>query len=178
MVEIPENCLFFACGNPKLEEEIQRCKQLCWRYNQLSPNDRQGQQDILSKLLGKMGKDAVFMPPFWCDYGYRISVGDAFYANHNLVITDGAKVTFGNHVFIAPNCCFTTAEHAIDPDQRRAGMEVVMKKASVTFDFSSWHSSVIASAAAMWELLRYFTSQRIFWRGSSTTTSSRSILCA
>lgn len=92
MVEIPENCLFFACGNPKLEEEIQRCKQLCWRYNQLSPNDRQGQLDILSKLLGKMGKDAVFMPPFWCDYGYRISVGDAFYANHNLVITDGAPV--------------------------------------------------------------------------------------
>ena len=135
MVEIPENCLFFACGNPKLEEEIQRCKQLCWHYTRLSPNDRQGQLDILSKLLGKMGKDAVFMPPFWCDYGYRISVGDAFYANHNLVITDGAKVTFGDHVFIAPNCCFTTAEHAIDPDQRRAGMEVAK---SITVGNDVW----------------------------------------
>ena len=47
-----------------------------------------------------------------------------FYANHNLIITDGAPVTFGDHVFVAPNCCFTTAEHAVDPEQRKAGMEV------------------------------------------------------
>ena len=64
------------------------------------------------------------MPPFWCDYGYHISVGDYFYGNHNLIITDGAPVTFGDHVFVAPNCCFTTAEHAIDPEQRKAGIEV------------------------------------------------------
>ena len=41
-----------------------------------------------------------------------------------MIITDGAKVTFGDHVFIAPNCCFTTAEHALDPEMRKAGMEV------------------------------------------------------
>lgn len=124
MVDIPVNCLFWACGNPQLEEDTRRCKEECYRYNQLSPNDREGQLAILSRLLGSMGKDATFMPPFWCDYGYRIHVGDSFYANHNLVITDGAKVAFGDNVFVAPNCCFTTAEHALDPDQRRAGMEV------------------------------------------------------
>ena len=41
-----------------------------------------------------------------------------------MIITDGAKVTFGDNVFIAPNCCFTTAEHAIDPEQRKAGIEI------------------------------------------------------
>ena len=61
---------------------------------------------------------------FWCDYGYNISVGNAFYSNHHLIITDGANVSFGNNVFIGPNCCFTTAEHAIDPEQRKAGMEI------------------------------------------------------
>ena len=66
----------------------------------------------------------TFVPPFWYDYGYHISVGDYFYANHNLVITDGAEVIFGDNVFIAPNCCFSTAEHAIDPEQRKAGMEM------------------------------------------------------
>lgn len=71
-----------------------------------------------------MGKDTVITPPFWCDYGYNISVGDNFYSNHNLVITDGAEVTFGDNVFIAPNCCFTTAEHAIDPEMRKAGTEI------------------------------------------------------
>lgn len=51
-------------------------------------------------------------------------MGDFFYSNHNLVIQDGANVRFGDHVFVGPNCCFTTAEHAIDPDMRLAGVEI------------------------------------------------------
>lgn len=122
--EVPVNCLFQGCYNPALEEEIRRAKDKCYRYNQLHPNDCEAQREILAALLGGMGKEAVIMPPFWCDYGYNITVGDFFYANHNLVITDGARVTLGDHVFIAPNCCITTAEHAIDPEQRKAGMEI------------------------------------------------------
>ncbi len=123
-VKVPINCLFQACYNTELEAEIEKCKEKCYRYNQLSPNDRDGQRKILGELLGKAGENATFMPSFWCDYGYNIFVGDNFYANHNLVITDGAKVSFGDNVFIAPNCCITTAEHAIDPEQRKAGMEI------------------------------------------------------
>lgn len=122
--KIPVNCLFQACYNPELEALISKCKEKCYQYNQLSPNDREAQQQILTGLLGKMGKDVMITPPFWCDYGTHISIGDFFYSNHNLIITDGAEVSFGNHVFIAPNCCFTTAEHAIDPEQRKAGMEI------------------------------------------------------
>lgn len=121
---VPLDCLFQGCYNPVLEEQIRRCKDACYRYNQLNPNDMKGQMKILSGLLGKMGEPVVITPPFWCDYGYNIAVGDYFYSNHNLVITDGAQVTFGSYVFIAPNCCFTTAEHAIDPEQRKAGLEV------------------------------------------------------
>lgn len=122
--KVPLNCLFQGCYNPAFEAEIRKCKDKCWKFNQLSPNDREGQQAILAELIGTMGEEAVFTPPFWCDYGYNITVGDWFYANHNLVIQDGAKVTFGNHVFIGPNCCFTTAEHPTDPDQRKSGLEI------------------------------------------------------
>ncbi len=121
---VPVNCLFQGCYNPEYEAEIRKCKDKCHAYNQLNPNDRETQSRMLAELLGKMGRDVIFTPPFWCDYGYNISVGDFFYSNHNLVITDGAKVTFGDHVFIGPNCCFTTAEHAIDPEQRKAGLEI------------------------------------------------------
>lgn len=121
---VPVNCLFQGCYNPEYEAEIRKCKDKCHAYNQLNPNDRETQSRILAELLGKMGREVIFTPPFWCDYGYNISVGDFFYSNHNLVITDGAKVTFGDHVFIGPNCCFTTAEHAIDPEQRKAGLEI------------------------------------------------------
>ncbi|MBE6408838.1 MAG: sugar O-acetyltransferase [Lentisphaerae bacterium] len=121
---VPLNCLFQGCYNPEYEQRIREGKDKCFAYNKLNPNDREAQQEILQTLLGSMGKDVIITPPFWCDYGYNIHVGDFFYSNHNLVITDGAEVTFGDHVFIAPNCCFTTAEHPIDPEQRKKGLEI------------------------------------------------------
>lgn len=122
--EVPINCFFQGCYNPAFEAEIEKCKNKCYAYNQLNPNDRESQQKILKELLGKMNENTIITPPFWCDYGYNIFVGDYFYSNHNLIITDGAKVTFGDNVFIAPNCCFTTAEHALDPEMRKAGIEI------------------------------------------------------
>ena len=122
--EVPVNCLFQGCYNPAYEARIREGKALCHQYNQLCPNDLEEQRAILAKLLGKMGREVVITPPFWCDYGYNIEVGDYFYSNHNLVITDGVRVSFGDHVFIAPNCTFTTAEHPIDPEQRAAGLEI------------------------------------------------------
>lgn len=123
-VKIPINCFFQGCYNPEYEEEIRKCKDKCYKYNQLSPNDKEKQNEILQILLGKIGNDVTVTPPFWCDYGYHISVGDFFYSNHNLIIQDGADVTFGDNVFIGPNCCFTTAEHAIDPEMRKSGVEI------------------------------------------------------
>ena len=122
--KVPINCFFQGCYNPAYEEQIRKAKEKCYKYNQLCPNDREAQRIILQDLLGKMGKETVITPPFWCDYGYNITVGDYFYSNHGMIITDGAKVSFGDNVFVAPNCCFTTAEHAIDPEMRKKGIEI------------------------------------------------------
>ncbi len=121
---IPIDCLFQGCYNPEYEAQIVKAKDKCWRYNALSPNDREGQLAILRDLLGRMDDDTAFVPPFWCDYGYNITVGAKFYANHNTIMQDGAGISFGDNVFIAPNCTFTTAEHPTDPDQRKAGLEI------------------------------------------------------
>lgn len=123
-LNIPLNCFFKACYVPEIEEEINKCKQKCFQYNQLNPADFDGQQKLIKQILGKTGKSVIVTAPFWCDYGYNITVGEYFYSNHNLVINDGAGVTFGDNVFIAPNCCFTTAEHAIDPEMRKEGVEI------------------------------------------------------
>lgn len=77
----------------------------------------------MRKLLGKTGSVFTVVAPFWCDYGYNIEIGENFFSNHNLVILDGAKVKFGNNVFIAPDCGFHTAEHPIDFERRNVGFE-------------------------------------------------------
>ncbi len=121
---VPLNCFFKGSYNPVYEAEIRKGKEKCYRYNALSPNDTEEQREILSSLLGKMGEEVIIVPPFWCDFGYNIEVGSRFYANHNFIVQDGAKVTFGDNVFIAPNCTITTAEHAIDPQMRAEGTEI------------------------------------------------------
>ena len=55
-----------------------------------------------------------------------IYIGDNFYANHNLVILDGAKVVIGDNVFIAPNVGIYTAGHPIDVERRLQGLEYAM----------------------------------------------------
>ena len=104
------------------DEELLRdradAKELCYQYNQLCPSDEEGRKAIIGQLLGKTGRSYCIEAPFWCDYGYNIEVGEDFYANHNMVILDGGKVTFGDHVFIAPNCGFYTAGHPVDSERR------------------------------------------------------------
>jgi acetyltransferase-like isoleucine patch superfamily enzyme len=91
----------------------------------LKPSNIEAKRTIIKKLIGKVGKNFWIEPSFWCDYGYNIELGENFYANHNLVILDGAKVTFGDNCFIAPNCGFYTAGHPIDYATRNQGLEYV-----------------------------------------------------
>ena len=79
-------------------------------------------RELLQRLLGETGETFCVTAPFWCDYGYNIRLGEHFYANHNLVILDCAAVTFGEHVFVAPNCGFYTAGHPIDAECRERGL--------------------------------------------------------
>ena len=121
--KMQQQMLYDANYDTELIRERQVAKDLCYQFNQLRPSDETNQQQILSQLLGKKSDNCCILAPFWCDYGYNIEVGKNFFANHNTVILDGAKVTFGDNVFIAPNCGFYTAGHPIDADRRNQGLE-------------------------------------------------------
>lgn len=118
--------LYDANYDKTLEKKRNQCKDLCHAFNTCLPSDTQSQQKIMKQILGKTNGPFTITPPFWCDYGDHISIGKSFYSNHNCVILDGAKVTFGDYVFIAPNCCFTTAGHPFDVEQRNAGLEIAL----------------------------------------------------
>lgn len=115
--------LYDANYAEELLAERRRCKELCFQFNQLSPLKELEQKEIIGKLFGKTKENFCVTAPFYCDYGYNIEIGENFYSNHNLVILDGAKVEIGDNVFIAPNCCITTAGHPINIDERNRGLE-------------------------------------------------------
>ncbi|MFC3746135.1 sugar O-acetyltransferase [Paenibacillus sp. GCM10012306] len=115
--------LYDANYDSALMEERIWAKDLCHEYNHLRPSDMTERKALIEKLVGKTSKSFHIEQPFWVDYGYNIEIGDNFYVNHNCVILDAAKVTFGDNVFIAPNCGFYTAGHPLDVEQRNQGLE-------------------------------------------------------
>lgn len=115
--------LYDAAQDPELLNDRLRCKGLCRKYNDLYPDNLSGREEILKQILGDVEGNILIEQPFYCDYGYNISVGSNFYANHNLIILDEAYVTFGDNVFIAPDCGFYTAWHPFNIDERNKGLE-------------------------------------------------------
>lgn len=115
--------LYDANYDKELGSERLKAKDLCFKYNTTLPSDEESLREIIGELKIKTKGNFFLTPPFYCDYGYNISVGENFYANHNLIILDGNKVSFGDNVFIAPSCTFSTAGHPIDKERRNKGLE-------------------------------------------------------
>lgn len=92
-------------------------------YNKLLPSQEKERAEFLKNVLGKVGKNVNILPPFKCDYGYHIEVGDNFFANYNFIVLDGNYVRIGNNVWIAPNVGIYAAGHPIDREERINGLE-------------------------------------------------------
>ena len=119
--------LYDANFDRTILDALDEGKELCFRYNyELRPSDREGHLALLRELFAEVGEYANVVAPLWVDYGKNIRVGANFFANHNLTILDGAPVTFGDNVYIAPNCCFSTAGHPIDAPRRNEGLEYAL----------------------------------------------------
>lgn len=115
--------LYDATNNTTLLDLLTQTQEMCHDYNQLRPSQSAERDALMRRILGKTGERFKIISPFFCDYGFNIEVGENFFANTNLVILDEARVTFGDNVFIAPNCAFYTAGHPLDVAQRNAGLE-------------------------------------------------------
>ena len=115
--------LYDASGDTELCQERERAKNLCLQFNNLPYGAKGERRKILEELLGHAGTNCDIIGPFMCDYGYNIEVGDNFFANNNFTVLDGAKVTIGNNVCIAPNVGIYTAGHPLNARERARGLE-------------------------------------------------------
>lgn len=114
---------WYDAVDKSLQEKLRHCQQVCFEINQMPPSQTGERDRRVAMLFGKAGKRLHVNTPLFCDYGLNIEVGDNFFANFNLVILDEAKVTFGDNVFIGPNCGFYTAIHPLDPAERDKAIE-------------------------------------------------------
>lgn len=111
-----EHCNFLMAENRRKLYEFNNSD--CWTDKGIKQ-----QTERLRHILGSMGENVTILPPFRCDYGSNIKIGNNFFANYNLVILDVAEVTFGNNVFIAPNVSIYTAGHPVHHTARNSMYE-------------------------------------------------------
>lgn len=109
--------------DPELIRLRSKAQDLCYEYNLLRPSDKDNQQDIMSRLLGSIGSKYEIRAPFYCDYGFNISIGENFFANFNTVFIDCSRIVIGNNVMFGPNCCIDGAGHPTDTVRRNEGYE-------------------------------------------------------
>lgn len=113
----------YMAQDEELRREFRKCKKLTALYNQTTLEDKDYRRELLVKLLEHVGENVYVEPPFRCDYGCNISVGDNFYSNYDCIIIDVAKVKIGNNVMFGPRVGLYTAGHPIDAEIRNSGLE-------------------------------------------------------
>lgn len=93
------------------------------RYNAALAAPVAERHALLSERFARVGKGAVVRPPFHCDYGYNISLGDGVFLNFNCVILDVVEVTIGDRTQIGPAVQIYAADHPRDAETRKTGLE-------------------------------------------------------
>jgi len=93
------------------------------RYNASLGQSRQIRRAMLLEHFGSVGEDAVIRPPFHCDFGFNIQLGDHVFLNFNCVILDVVEVTIGDRTQIGPAVQIYAADHPRDAETRRSGVE-------------------------------------------------------
>src|SRR4051812_33397208 len=114
----------YRAGDPEIQADQRATKAWLARYNAALALPAEARHALLAERLGAVGAGAVIRPPFHCDYGFNIRLGDDVFLNFNCVILDVVAVTIGAATQIGPAVQIYAADHPRDPAQRRAGLEL------------------------------------------------------
>ncbi|WP_134091557.1 sugar O-acetyltransferase [Olivibacter sp. XZL3] len=110
-----------------LDEELvaarTRSRLLLLELNNSREDEPEKRQEILSKLIPNAGANLWLQPPFYCDYGENMIVGENVFFNFNCVVLDVTYVRIGNRTLFGPNVQLYTATHPTDYAVRASGLE-------------------------------------------------------
>lgn len=120
--------------DPMLVLERDRASRICARYNRKTYHEYIMRNRLMRKLINTNGNFWV-KPPFYCDYGYNITLGQDVMINYGCVFLDVCPIVIKDKTLIGPNVQIYTACHATDPKQRLAGVEFGK---SVTIGSNVW----------------------------------------
>lgn len=112
--------------NPLDEELVQdrlSARLLIKQLNALPEDKEAERKEILKQLIPNAAPDLWLQPPFYCDYGYNMIIGERVFFNFNCVVLDVCEVRIGSRTMCGPNVQLYTATHPINHTERASGLE-------------------------------------------------------
>lgn len=107
----------------ELAEMMKNARILLKKFNDAAVEDVAVRTALIKKLVAETGENVFFEPPFRCDYGNNIFLGENFYANFECIMLDIAPIRIGENVMFGPRVSLYTAGHPLDPTIRNSGLE-------------------------------------------------------
>lgn len=113
---------FADTSDPELQEIFRHARAAWMRLNTLSPHDPE-YREALEDLIPGTPASVFLSPPFYCDHGCNIKLGEYVFINYNCCFLDGGGITIGHHTLIGPAVQIYTPQHPIDYMERRKTIE-------------------------------------------------------
>ena len=97
----------------------ERARDLCQALNATRESQQEERRKILIDLFGRGGDSVWMQPPFFCDYGTHIELGERVFFNFNCVVLDVCRVRIGDYSLFGPAVQIYTPMHPMDAERRR-----------------------------------------------------------
>ena len=107
----------------QLSDDRLQTRLLIKALNDTSEDQKEERARVLKKLIPHAGDGLWIQPPFYCDYGSNIKMGEKVFFNFNCVVLDVCEVSIGSRTLFAPNVQIYTATHPMNYQQRASGLE-------------------------------------------------------
>src|SRR5215218_6140951 len=105
--------------DPELMADRERARDLCQALNATREAHLEERRRILRELFGAGGESVWMQPPFFCDYGSNILLGERVFFNFNCVVLDVCVVKIGDFTLFGPAVQIYTATHPLNAELRR-----------------------------------------------------------
>jgi maltose O-acetyltransferase len=110
---------FYDPFDPELVRDRDRARNLCLDLNATREEQREERRRILRELFGVGGETVWLQPPFFCDYGANIALGERVFFNFNCIVLDVCSVRIGDYTQFGPAVQIYTATHPMNAERRR-----------------------------------------------------------
>lgn len=109
-------------SDPEIHASLVHAKKVCARLRSMTIYDEDYRQ-VIEELIPGIPQSTTICPPFHCDHGTGIILGENVFMNYDCIMLDGGYIRIGKHTLIGPHCQFYTPQHPMDYVERREKKE-------------------------------------------------------